>query len=124
MPINNETLQAKEPHTPVPWAYDENDARIYYADSDVEPTIAYIERDNTSPERVKADGYLIAAAPAQALLLDLVRYGVVTITDGDVEFQETVYAYDSSTPDWNALIEAIGWDNAHAAIAKAEGIAG
>ncbi len=52
-----------EQHTPEPWAYDEADARIYYADGDVEPTIAYVERENTSPERVKLDGYPLAAAP-------------------------------------------------------------
>jgi hypothetical protein len=50
-------------HTARPWAYDEDDARIYYADGHVEPTIAYIERENTSPERARADGYLLAAAP-------------------------------------------------------------
>jgi hypothetical protein len=53
----------KAQHTPAPWAYDEDDARIYHADGDVDPTIAYIERENTSPERVKADGNLIRTAP-------------------------------------------------------------
>jgi hypothetical protein len=55
---------------------------------------------------------LMAAAPAQALLLDLVRHGAVSINDSEVEFDETVYVYDPYAPDWNALIDGIGWDNA------------
>jgi hypothetical protein len=36
--------------------------RIYHADGEIEPTIAYVERENTSPERARADGYLLAAS--------------------------------------------------------------
>lgn len=48
--------------TPMEWAYDEDDGRIYYDDGNVQPTIAYVEREGVAPEQVKADGYLIAAA--------------------------------------------------------------
>jgi len=50
-------------NTPMEWAFDEDDARIYYDDGNVQPTIAYVERDGVAPEQVKADGYLLAAAP-------------------------------------------------------------
>jgi hypothetical protein len=50
-------------HTPAPWAYEEETGRIYFADGDVEPTIAFVEIDNTSPERARADGHLLAASP-------------------------------------------------------------
>ena len=49
--------------TPGPWAYEEETGRIYYADGDVEPTIAFVYLDNTLPEQSKADARLIAAAP-------------------------------------------------------------
>jgi len=62
MPITDQTLEAQSPHTPDPWAYDEDDARIFYADGDVEPTIAYVERENAPPERIKADGCILAAS--------------------------------------------------------------
>ena len=55
---------SKPQYTPEPWAYDEDDARIYYADDDVEPTIAYVEREDIAPERVRADGYLLSSAAA------------------------------------------------------------
>jgi len=61
-------------HTPEPWAFDEDDARIYHDDGDVQPTIAYVERDNCAPERVKADGYLLAASRTMFdKLLDIKR---------------------------------------------------
>ena len=52
---------------------------------------------------------LMAAAPAQALVLDLVRHRLATITDGEVGFDGVVYAYDPYAPDWSALVDAIGW---------------
>lgn len=50
-------------HTPGPWAYDPAELRIYYADGDVEPTVAYVEYDNSSEAQAEADARLIAAAP-------------------------------------------------------------
>ena len=55
---------AIQKHTPMKWAYDEDDARIYYDDGIVRPTIAYVERDGVAPEQVKADGFLLAASPS------------------------------------------------------------
>src|SRR5580698_55906 len=87
-PESSQSQNVASPHTPEPWAYDEDDARIYHADGDVQPTIAYVERDGVAPEQVKADGYLLAAAPHQnaALIdiLDLIQYS--TDRDGRVSF--------------------------------------
>lgn len=60
---------------------------------------------------------LMAAAPAQALVLDLVRHRLATITDGEVGFDGVVYAYDPYAPDWSALVDAIGWEKARRAVA-------
>ena len=63
---NSPPPQSKTPqpgYTPAPWSFDEDDARIYYDDGNVQPTIAYVEREGVAPEQVKADGYLLAAAP-------------------------------------------------------------
>lgn len=69
-PTNRGSPQSQNPrYTPNPWSYDEDDARIYYDDGDVQPTIAYVERDGVAPEQVKADGYLLACAPAMLAAL-------------------------------------------------------
>jgi hypothetical protein len=44
---------------------------------------------------------------AQAYLLDLLRHGRATISDGDLEYNGTVYAFDAAKPDWTALVNAI-----------------
>lgn len=73
----------KPQHTPMNWSYDEDDARIYYDDGDVQPTIAYVERDGVAPEQVKADGYLLASAPFQnAALIDILDL-IQSCTDKD-----------------------------------------
>ena len=64
------------------------------------------------PERIRK------AAPAQALMLDLIRYGLLHLADGDLEFAEVVHAFDDQNPDWTAVIDAIGWDTAREALAK------
>ena len=71
------------------------------------------------PEQAKSDGGLIAAAPALAIILDLVRYGLMTLTDGDAEFDGVMYWF-LNEPDWcMVLVNAIGWDTARSAIAEA-----
>lgn len=49
--------------TPGPWGFHAESGRVFRADGDVEPTIAWVEQENTSDERAAADGALIAAAP-------------------------------------------------------------
>jgi hypothetical protein len=62
---------------------------------------------------------LAAAASAEALMLDLIRYGLMSLEDGEAEFDDVMYWFDDQNPDWTAVIEAIGWDTARAAIARA-----
>jgi hypothetical protein len=59
---------------------------------------------------------LAAAAPAQRLILDLLRYGAATVADGEFAFAGVMYGFDDHRPDWVALVDAIGWDAARAAI--------
>lgn len=70
------TIVAK--HTPAPWAYDKETGRIYHADGDVEPTVAVVDLENTSPEQAKADGCLIAAAPRMLAALTLAQHALNT----------------------------------------------
>jgi hypothetical protein len=58
------------------------------------------------------------AARAALLLIDMVRYGIISLGDGEAEFQETIYAFDATAPDWQALVDAIGWDTAAALVLK------
>jgi hypothetical protein len=59
-------------HTPAPWGFEEETGRIYFADGDIEPTVAVVDLENTSPQQSGADGRLIAAAPKLlAALIDL-----------------------------------------------------
>jgi hypothetical protein len=70
---------------------------------------------------------LIAAAPAQSIVLDLLRHGLATLSDGDLVLHDPmdgmVYAFDDACPDWTAVVDAIGWDKAIAVIARAKGTA-
>ncbi len=112
-------------YTPGPWACDLD--YIVAADPNGRHPDIYIaeiaESDEegrvASHEQQLANRQLITAAPAQALMLDLSRYGLISLADGDAEFNGTVYAFDHMQPDWEALIDAIGWDTARTAIAKA-----
>jgi hypothetical protein len=62
------------------------------------------------------------AGRAAILLLDMIRYGVLVLGDGDAFFQETNYAHDDQAPDWKALVDAIGWDNARASVRGANAL--
>ena len=63
--------------TPGPWACEQETGRIYFADGDVEPTIAFVTLENASSEQSRADAQLISAAPvlreAIPLLIALVH---------------------------------------------------
>lgn len=92
--------QREAKHTPMEWAYDEDDARIYYDDGNVQPTIAYVEREGVAPEQVKADGYLLATAPqllkACRTLADDCRMALSGEWDkGDEGFQSSLELLES-----------------------------
>jgi hypothetical protein len=82
-----------------------------FAASDASGTELLRVRDDETRQR--------QARQAQAILLDLLRHGVLTMSDGDAEFEGVVYAFACNNPDWSALLDAIGWENADAAIAQA-----
>ena len=60
------------------------------------------------------------AAPAQAMLLDMLRYGILTLSDGEAEFEGVIYAFNDRDPDWRAVLDAIGEQRARAAVARAK----
>ena len=47
------------------------------------------------------------AGQAAVALLEMVRRGLLTLSDGDAECDGTMYWFDSDTPDWHALLQAI-----------------
>jgi hypothetical protein len=47
------------------------------------------------------------AGLAAIALLDMIRRGLLTLSNGDAECDGTVYWFDSETPDWHALLQAI-----------------
>ena len=63
------------------------------------------------------EGQLRRAAPAQAVILDLAQSGLMTLGDGEAEFDDVMYWFDGGQSDWPVkLVEAIGWAKARAAI--------
>ena len=70
----------------------------------------------------RADAYLIAAAPDMDLVLNAIRFGVVTVNPTRVEsfhFGDKI-AYPH-TAGWSGVAHAFGRDDLRAAIAKATG---
>jgi hypothetical protein len=61
------------------------------------------------------------ANDAALLLLDLIRYGLLSLENGDAYFETTLtkYAFDDNSPDWQSLVKAIGWDQAREALKHA-----
>ena len=73
-----------------------------------------------SEVEAEANASLIAAAPAQRIVLDLLQLGLATIAEGELEFDGVMYWFDHRCPHWAAaVVDAIGWDHARAAIAEA-----
>jgi len=119
-----EQFRSDAMHTPGPWDYRPNEDGKPVTNGTV--AIAYM--DAYQPEEqdrglweceTEANGRLVAAAPAQAILLDMLRRRVLTLGEGNAEFEGVVYNFDSTRPDWNALLQAIGWDTARAVVATA-----
>lgn len=66
------------------------------------------------------EGRLRRAAPAQAIILDLVQLGLMTLEEGEAEFDDVMYWFDAGQPDWCVgVVESIGWNKAQAAIERA-----
>ena len=118
-------------HTPGPWEYNDP-AKFNQVDGRFSYTAVYA-RGNAFPWRMAevqgpddkttiANARLIAAAPAMELALSMISCGVARIERcGRLEefcFDGIRYCLNG---DWNALFNVIGWNKAHAAIAKATG---
>jgi hypothetical protein len=106
-------------HTPGPWHYQ------LYADRQtrlVGPKGWHILSGTFTGEAAEANARLVAATPAQSILLDLLQYGLATVAEGELEFDGVMYWFDYRCPDWAArVVDAIGWDHARTALANAKG---
>lgn len=69
---------------------------------------AYDEDGNESLYVLDAPARAREAAPAQAILLDMLRYGFLTLSDGEAEVVGVIYAFDDQDPDWRAVLDAFG----------------
>ena len=102
-------------HTPRPWAYDEATGRIYHSDGDVEPTIAFVDLENTTPEQAKADGRLLAAAPEllAACQMLLVRLDLrKDLPKGSVyDFAVATIATATGKTEWDSAPEIARFDS-------------
>jgi hypothetical protein len=109
-------------YTPGPWEIrgDRDDADgLFIVQQATGGLICWLK---TTPSRSPADtanARLIAAAPAQTIILSLVQLGLMTLEPGEAEFDGVMYWFDERQPDWCAgVVNAIGWDKALAAIAE------
>ncbi len=67
-----------------------------------------------------AAGRLRQAAPSQAMIIDLVQQGLMTLQEGEAEFDGVMYWFDHRQPDWCVgVLDAIGWDTARDGITQA-----
>lgn len=114
-------------HTPGPWHVEDHHHRSHGA-SDVIRVYAERTPDDPSPWVAdvgygEADARLIASAPAQSLILDMLALGIARLERNGplVEFCFNGMRYVASDCDWREIIDVIGWDRARAAIAKATG---
>jgi len=82
---------------------------------------AYDERGKELLHVLDEKARVWEAATVQAVLLDMLRYGVLTLSDGEAEFDGVIYAFDDNHPDWSAVLDSIGEQQAHAALARAKG---
>ena len=107
-------------HTPGPWRVFSlhDDATEIVTDRKTAYETASIA-DLRGKLNAPANARLIVSAPAQVIILDLVRLGLMTLGEGDAEFDGVMYWFDDQQVDWCvAVVNAIGWDTARAAIAK------
>ncbi len=110
---------AETKHTPGPWKWerpeDGHPCDYRYLRANRISVLVAERAHNMLME--EADARLIAAAPAQAIIIDLVRLGLGRFERFEFCFGGLRYCHRE---DWPGLVDAIGWDNAHAAIAKAK----
>jgi hypothetical protein len=112
-------------HTPGPWEITGHSSRDYEGQEIGTPhkTVAVIVTAEASSLEAEdhANALVIAAAPAQAIVLGLVQLGLMTLAEGDAEFDGVMYWFDDQQPDWCiGVVDAIGWDAARTALVQAK----
>jgi hypothetical protein len=122
-PRGNLTMTNTVKHTTAPWE-DNGNGLIYgqcRADDDEAPFVADVcDNPHAYTEQEQANAQLIVAAPARAIILDLVQQGLMTLQEGEAEFDGVMYRFDARQPDWCVgVLASIGWDAARVAIANA-----
>lgn len=120
-------------HTPGPWEVcdDPDGVYIYLGGRPTENIVCdiigrvYDEEARVSVIKSEdlANARLIAAAPAQSLILDMLALSIARLERSGplVEFCFDGLRYVATDRDWREIIHVIGWDRARAAIDKAEG---
>jgi hypothetical protein len=122
-------------HTSGPWIYGIHDGSFYIFCSD-DGMVADGHSDDigiarmrgvgrgASPAEQEANAQLIAAAPAQDLILRMLSLGIARIerssTTPLVEFCFGGLRYAVTGGDWNAVVGVVGWNRCLLAIEKAE----
>jgi hypothetical protein len=110
-------------YTPGPWEITGHSHRDYEGQEigTGDKTVAVILTAEASSLEAEdhANAVLIASAPAQAIILDLVQRGLMTLEPGEAEFDGVMYWFDARQVDWCVgVVNAIGWDKALASIAE------
>ena len=115
---NTDDTKPTMTHTPGPWSVqgDIDDGITVISEPCLDEHVCQV----FGGDALEANASLIAAAPAQRIVLDLLQLGLATIDEGELEFDGVMYWFDHRCPHWaTAVVDAIGWDHARAAIAEA-----
>jgi hypothetical protein len=109
-------------HTSGPWVYtlDAGGVCGIHGGHNAKAPVRIGEVTADTQRQAEANARLIAAAPAQAIVLGLVQLGLMTLQEGEAEFDGVMYWFDERQADWCvSVVNAIGWDTARAAIVTA-----
>lgn len=131
-------MTTRAQHTPGPWDADhctahtqDNDPGYFQIDGPtpkgLNNTIPYTVADTMNrhfcvdPDEDRANARLIAAAPAQEVILQLLRRGLARFEPATDEFCFDGLRY-SARDDWSGLLDVIGWDKTRAALTLEVGV--
>jgi hypothetical protein len=106
-------------HTPGPWmVLPANERGQFVILTEHGPRLDIAETYGWPDTPRAANARLIAEAPAQAVVLRLLQLGLARFEPGEFCFNGLRFSQRGNSS-WSALVAAIGWDAAHAAIAAA-----
>jgi hypothetical protein len=109
-------------HRPGPWVYTLDASGIcgIHGGDNAKVPVRIGEVTADTQAQAEANARLIVAAPAQAIILTLAQLGLMTLAEGEAEFDGVMYWFDAGQADWCVgVVNAIGWDAARAAISEA-----